>query len=76
MDEARFLERITFDPKISRSSEGVGLQWSTSSACSLPAIPSTRTTDVRRHIRAAGARVLYLPPYSPDLNPSNSPGAT
>lgn len=28
-----------------------------------------RTANVRRLIRAAGARVLYLPPYSPDLNP-------
>lgn len=28
-----------------------------------------KTADVRRLIRAAGARVLYLPPYSPDLNP-------
>jgi len=28
-----------------------------------------RTEDVRRLIEAAGARVLYLPPYSPDLNP-------
>ena len=28
-----------------------------------------RAVDVRRLIEAAGARVLYLPPYSPDLNP-------
>lgn len=28
-----------------------------------------KTADVRRLIRAAGARVLFLPPYSPDLNP-------
>ena len=28
-----------------------------------------RTPNVRRIIEAAGARVLYLPPYSPDLNP-------
>ena len=28
-----------------------------------------KTAEVRRLIRAAGARVLYLPPYSPDLNP-------
>ena len=27
------------------------------------------TTDVRKAIRAAGARLLFLPPYSPDLNP-------
>jgi transposase len=24
---------------------------------------------VRRHIEACGASLLYLPPYSPDLNP-------
>jgi transposase len=28
-----------------------------------------KTAEVRRLIEAAGARVLYLPPYSPDLNP-------
>jgi len=28
-----------------------------------------KMADVRRLIRAAGARVLFLPPYSPDLNP-------
>ncbi len=28
-----------------------------------------KTSDVRRLIEAAEARVLYLPPYSPDLNP-------
>ncbi len=28
-----------------------------------------KTANVRRLIYAAGARVLYLPPYSPDLNP-------
>jgi transposase len=28
-----------------------------------------KTADVRRLIHAAGARVLFLPPYSPDLNP-------
>jgi len=28
-----------------------------------------RTAEVRRLIEATGARVLYLPPYSPDLNP-------
>jgi transposase len=27
------------------------------------------TEEARRLIHAAGARVLYLPPYSPDLNP-------
>lgn len=28
---------------------------------------------VRRAIEAAGASLLYLPPHSPDLNPSNRP---
>ena len=28
-----------------------------------------KTAEVRRLIRTAGARVLFLPPYSPDLNP-------
>lgn len=28
-----------------------------------------KTAEVRRLIRAADARVLFLPPYSPDLNP-------
>jgi len=28
-----------------------------------------RTPNVRRLIEEAGATVLYLPPYSPDLNP-------
>jgi len=28
-----------------------------------------RTPNVRRLIEEAGAKVLYLPPYSPDLNP-------
>jgi transposase len=28
-----------------------------------------KNSAVRRAIRAAGARLLFLPPYSPDLNP-------
>ncbi len=28
-----------------------------------------KVTGVREQIEAAGARLLYLPPYSPDLNP-------
>ena len=28
-----------------------------------------KVTGVREALRAAGASVLYLPPYSPDLNP-------
>jgi transposase len=30
---------------------------------------SHKSTSIRRTIRAAGARLWYLPPYSPDLNP-------
>ncbi len=30
---------------------------------------SHRSVAIRRMIRAAGARLWYLPPYSPDLNP-------
>jgi transposase len=32
-------------------------------------LPPHRLQAVRRLIEAAGARLLYLPPYSPDLNP-------
>jgi len=32
-------------------------------------LPAHKVTGVREAIRAAGAGVLYLPPYSPDLNP-------
>jgi transposase len=53
---------------------------STSSKCSSPCccpmtssswtifLP-TRSPAVRRAIDAAGAQLLFLPPYSPDLNP-------
>ncbi|WP_157772899.1 MULTISPECIES: transposase [Acetobacter] len=34
----------------------------------------------RKAIRAAGARMIFMPPYSPDLNPitecSRNPGST
>lgn len=30
---------------------------------------SHKNRAIRRAIRAAGARLLFLPPYSPDLNP-------
>jgi transposase len=30
---------------------------------------SHKGSAIRRAIRAAGARLLFLPPYSPDLNP-------
>jgi putative transposase len=30
---------------------------------------SHKSATLRRIIRAAGARLWYLPPYSPDLNP-------
>lgn len=32
-------------------------------------LSSHKRPAVRRAIRAAGARLLFLPPYSPDLNP-------
>ena len=32
-------------------------------------LPAHRRTGVRAAIEAAGARLRYLPPYSPDLNP-------
>lgn len=32
-------------------------------------LPSHKVTGVRETIEAAGAKLLYLPPYSPDLNP-------
>ena len=32
-------------------------------------LSSHKNDDVRQIIEAAGARLLYLPPYSPDLNP-------
>jgi len=32
-------------------------------------LSSHKVTGVRQAIEAAGARLLYLPPYSPDLNP-------
>jgi transposase len=32
-------------------------------------LPAHKVTGVREAIGAAGASVLYLPPYSPDLNP-------
>jgi transposase len=32
-------------------------------------LASHKRPDVRRAIRAAGARLFFLPPYSPDLNP-------
>jgi transposase len=30
---------------------------------------SHKSVEVRRMIRTVGARLWYLPPYSPDLNP-------
>ena len=32
-------------------------------------LSSHKSDDVRQIIEAAGAKLLYLPPYSPDLNP-------
>jgi len=30
---------------------------------------SHKSAEIRKMIRAAGARLMFLPPYSPDLNP-------
>ena len=32
-------------------------------------LPAHKITGVRQEIEAAGAKLLYLPPYSPDFNP-------
>jgi len=32
-------------------------------------LPAHKVDGVRQAIEAAGARLVYLPPYSPDLNP-------
>ena len=32
-------------------------------------LPAHKVADVRKRLEAAGAKLLYLPPYSPDLNP-------
>ena len=32
-------------------------------------LPAHKITDVRQEIEAAGAKLLYLPPYSPEFNP-------
>ena len=32
-------------------------------------LPAHKVSGVRNAIEAAGAKLLYLPPYSPDLNP-------
>ena len=32
-------------------------------------LPAHKAEGVRRAIEAAGCRLLYLPPYSPDFNP-------
>ena len=34
-------------------------------------LSSHKGTGVRKVIEAAGAQLLYLPPYSPDFNPSS-----
>jgi hypothetical protein len=33
-------------------------------------LASHKGKDVRRAIRSAGAKLFFLPPYSPDLNPT------
>ncbi|MDW8315613.1 MAG: transposase [Rhodovarius sp.] len=41
----------------------------------LDTLGSHRVRGVREAIKAAGARLLYLPPYSPELNPIGQPFA-
>ena len=36
-------------------------------------LPSHKGPRVRQLIEAAGAHLVYLPPYSPDFNPSRTP---
>ncbi|KAA5595713.1 IS630 family transposase [Blastochloris sulfoviridis] len=38
-------------------------------------VPTHKVTGVRAAIEAKGAKVLYLPPYSPDFNPIEKPFA-
>ena len=38
-------------------------------ASSARPLGSHKSAELRRLIRAAGAKLWYLPPYSPDLNP-------
>ena len=37
-------------------------------------LSSHKVSGLRERIEAAGARLLYLPPYSPELTPSRRPG--
>jgi hypothetical protein len=37
-------------------------------------LSSHKVTGVRERIEASGAELLYLPPYSPDLNPAEKHG--
>jgi transposase len=41
----------------------------TCGACSRDRLSSHKVAGVRQAIEGAGACLLYLPPYSPDLNP-------
>ncbi|MFC6490288.1 transposase [Nitratireductor sp. GCM10026969] len=38
-------------------------------ACVMDNLPAHKAAGVRGAIEAAGASLLYLPPYSPDFNP-------
>lgn len=60
MNKARFVDFVinVLCPKIHRGAVVV-----------LDNLRAHHAADVRLAIEAAGARVLYLPPYSPDLNP-------
>lgn len=38
-------------------------------------LSSHKGADIRQAIKVTGARLLYLPPYSPDFNPIENPFA-
>jgi transposase len=44
-------------------------RWSPATVVVLGNLAAHKVTGVRQAIAAAGASILYLPPYSPDLNP-------
>ena len=39
-------------------------------------LPAHKGAAVRHAVEAVGARLLFLPPYSPDFNPSRTPSAS
>ena len=65
MDTANVGEVIPFDTFALRA--GAGLV--PGDAVILDNLPAHKPTAIREAIEAAGASMLFLPPYSPDLNP-------